>query len=50
MAACNGDLSKWDVSRVIYMNGMFRNAAAFNGDLSNEVGRVERNGNGCHVL
>merc|ERR1719201_1825059 len=30
----NGDLSKWDVSRVTYMQGMFEGALSFNGDLS----------------
>ena len=29
----NGDISKWDVSNVKYMNGMFCNSA-FNGDIS----------------
>ena len=30
----NQDLSKWDVSRVIYMGAMFRCAKSFNQDLS----------------
>merc|ERR1719454_661653 len=30
----NGDLSKWDVSKVIDMNNMFNSAVNFNGDLS----------------
>jgi len=37
----NGDISKWDVSRVTDMNGMFMNAKEFNGDISNwDVSRV----------
>ena len=37
----NGDLSKWDVSRVTNMNCMFRDASSFNGDLSKwDVSRV----------
>ena len=31
----NGDLSKWDVSKVKYMNNMFYYASSFNGDISN---------------
>ncbi len=31
----NGDISKWDVSKVTNMISMFRNAATFNGDISN---------------
>jgi len=30
----NGDMSKWDVSNVINMSGLFSNAVNFNGDLS----------------
>ena len=30
----NGDISKWDVSRVTDMRCMFRSATSFNGDLS----------------
>ena len=38
----DGDISKWDVSRVVNMNGMFKNAAAFNGDISKwDVSRVK---------
>ena len=37
----NGDLSKWDVSRVTRMDVMFREARSFNGDLSSwDVSRV----------
>ena len=32
--AFNGDLSRWDTSKVTSMYGMFGNARAFNGDLS----------------
>ncbi len=32
--AFNGDISKWDVSSVTSMNGMFRDALTFNGDIS----------------
>merc|ERR1719362_1869178 len=32
--AFDGDISKWDVSRVINMLDMFYNAKAFNGDIS----------------
>jgi surface protein len=31
----NSDLSKWDVSNVIYFNNMFVNCYKFNSDLSN---------------
>ena len=30
----NGDLSKWDVSKVVDMSSMFRSATSFNGDIS----------------
>ena len=30
----NGDISKWDVSRVIDMNHMFSHASSFHGDIS----------------
>ena len=30
----NGDISKWDVSTVITMWGMFYSASSFNGDIS----------------
>ena len=30
----NGDISKWDVSRVTDMHGMFAHATRFNGDIS----------------
>ena len=30
----NGDISKWDVSRVTSMFGMFGHASSFNGDVS----------------
>jgi len=30
----NGDISKWDVSRVTNMEALFNNARAFNGDIS----------------
>ena len=30
----NGDISKWDVSNVLFMTRMFASAAAFNGDIS----------------
>ena len=30
----NGDISKWDVSAVTTMQGMFNGASAFNGDIS----------------
>jgi len=36
-AAFNGDISKWDVSRVTYMSRMFANAKKFNGDISKWV-------------
>merc|ERR1711970_576152 len=37
----NGDLSKWDVSKVTDMSGMFYQASSFNGDLSKwDVSRV----------
>ena len=37
----NGDLSKWDVSRVTNMQDMFSSASAFNGDISKwDVSRV----------
>merc|ERR1719174_2142511 len=37
----NGDISKWDVSKVILMAGMFASASSFNGDISKwEVSRV----------
>ena len=39
----NGDLSRWDVGRVTYMNSMFYGATSFNGDLSSwDVGQVTR--------
>ena len=31
----NGDISKWDVSRVNSMNNMFMSAKSFNSDISN---------------
>ena len=31
----NGDISKWDVSKVEIMEGMFYNCYKFNGDISN---------------
>ncbi|WP_108247363.1 BspA family leucine-rich repeat surface protein [Muricauda brasiliensis] len=31
----NGDLSEWDVSKVINMSNMFEGATSFNGDISN---------------
>merc|ERR1719265_1197101 len=38
----NGDISKWDVSRVQNMGDMFRHAACFNGDISKwDVSNVE---------
>ena len=37
----NGDISKWDVSRVTTMEQMFSHASAFNGDISKwDVSRV----------
>ena len=37
----NGVISKWDVSRVIVMNDMFRSAPSFSGDISKwDVSRV----------
>merc|ERR1719454_1235319 len=33
-AKFNGDLSKWDVSKVTNMHSMFADATSFNGDLS----------------
>ena len=40
-ALFNGDLSKWDVSRVTDMSYMFYHASSFNGDLSKwDVSRV----------
>ena len=37
----NGDLSKWDVSRVTNMLGMFAYASKFNGDIANwDVSKV----------
>merc|ERR1719201_1486067 len=53
-AAFNGDLSKWDVPRVIYTNGMFRNVAAFNGglskwDVSSVTGMDAMFYNGCYL-
>ena len=32
--AFNGDISKWDVSSVTAIYGMFQRAIAFNGDIS----------------
>ena len=32
--AFNGEMSKWDVSKVTNMNGMFQSATSFNGDIS----------------
>ena len=38
----NGGISKWDVSSVTNMNGMFCGETSFNGDLSNwDVSRVD---------
>ena len=33
-AAFNQDISRWNVSKVIYMQGMFQGAAAFNQDIT----------------
>ena len=33
----NGDLSKWDVSKVTDMNQMFSCAKSFNGDIKSEI-------------
>merc|ERR1712037_1024603 len=38
----NGDISKWDVSRVTNMEALFNNARAFNGDISKwDVSKVD---------
>ena len=38
----NGDISKWDVSKVKNMDSMFYNASSFNGDIDNwNVSKVE---------
>ena len=45
----NGDLSKWDVSRVINMGYMFYGASSFNGDISKwDVSSVTDMDGICH--